>query len=150
MARLARKIDGARQAVPAPEVYRRAGAEVGIISLGGCHAAVLEAVEQLAGQGLAVDYLRVRAFPFPDDVEHFINAHDVTFVVEQNRDAQLRSLLTLELNVSKQALKSVLYYGGLPLSSHHVVNGVMNQLHRHGPGDRGALQPTELMAEASE
>jgi 2-oxoglutarate ferredoxin oxidoreductase subunit alpha len=77
---------------------------------------------------VAADYLRVRGFPFSDDVERFINGHDVTFVVEQNRDAQLRSLLTLELNVSKQALESVLYYGGLPLSSHHVVNGVLEAL----------------------
>ncbi|HEX6062829.1 MAG TPA: 2-oxoacid:acceptor oxidoreductase subunit alpha [Longimicrobiales bacterium] len=128
MVRLARKIENARAVVPAPLVLTQPGARIGIISLGGCHAAVLEAVEQLADQGVPVDYLRVRAFPFADDVERFINGHDVTFVVEQNRDAQLRSLLTLELNVSKQALKSVLYYGGLPLSSHHVVNGVQEAI----------------------
>ena len=151
MARLARKIDGARQHLPAPVGHTRPGAEIGIISLGGCHGAVLEAVEQLAEQGLAVDYLRVRAFPFPDDVEHFINAHDVTFVVEQNRDAQLRSLLTLELNVAKKALKSVCYYGGLPLSSHHVVSGVLNQLlHRQGQGLRTERQPSDITVEASE
>jgi 2-oxoglutarate ferredoxin oxidoreductase subunit alpha len=125
MARLARKIDSAGAVVPAPVVQTRPGAKAGIISVGGCNAAVLEATEQLAEHGLPVDYLRVRGFPFADDVERFINTHDVTFVVEQNRDAQLRSLLTLELNVSKQALKSVLSYGGMPLSSDHVVNGVL-------------------------
>jgi 2-oxoglutarate ferredoxin oxidoreductase subunit alpha len=125
MARLAHKIDSARAAVPAPVVHTRPGARVGIISVGGCNAAVLEAVEQLAGQGVPADYLRVRGFPFAHDVEHFINTHDTTFVVEQNRDAQLRSLLTLELDVGKNSLKSVLSYGGMPLSSDHVVNGVL-------------------------
>jgi 2-oxoglutarate ferredoxin oxidoreductase subunit alpha len=151
MARLARKIDGARQLLPAPVVHIRDGAEVGIISVGGCHAAVLEAVDQLAEQGLAVDYLRVCAFPFADDVERFINAHEINFVVEQNRDAQLRSLLTLELSVSKKALKSISYYGGLPLSSQHVVTGVLNQLlHRHRQAVRGTPQLSDITVEASE
>jgi 2-oxoglutarate ferredoxin oxidoreductase subunit alpha len=151
MARLARKIESARQAAPQPVIHKRDGAEIGIISLGGCNAAVLEAVEQFAEQGLAVDYMRVRAFPFADDVEQFINSHEVNFVVEQNRDAQLRSLLTLELNVSRKALKSVCYYGGLPLSSHHVISGVMNQLlHRHVHGMRVPMQPADMHAESSE
>jgi 2-oxoglutarate ferredoxin oxidoreductase subunit alpha len=128
MARLARKIDGARAHVPPPVVHTRPDAAIGIISVGSCHGPVLEAVDQLAAQGLAADYLRVRAFPFSDDVERFINAHDVNFVVEQNRDAQLRSLLALELNVSKESLLSVRYYGGLPFSSQYVVTGVLDQL----------------------
>ena len=128
MARLARKIDGAREAVPSPVVHKQNGAKIGLIALGSSNAAVLEAVAQLAEQGVAVDYLRVRGFPFADDVERFINSHEVNFVVEQNRDAQLRSLLALELNVSKKRLKSVRYFGGLPLSSHHIVNGMLKQL----------------------
>ncbi|MGQ0561127.1 MAG: 2-oxoacid:acceptor oxidoreductase subunit alpha [Gemmatimonadota bacterium] len=128
MDRLARKLDGARAALPAPVVQRTADAEIGIVSLGGCNAAVLEAIDQLAQQGVAVDYMRIRSFPFSDDVEPFLAAHDLNFVVEQNRDGQLRSLLALELNVSRKQLRSVCDYGGMPLSSQTVVNGIMNQL----------------------
>jgi 2-oxoglutarate ferredoxin oxidoreductase subunit alpha len=61
-------------------------------------------------------------------VEKFLAEHEFCFVVEQNRDAQLRSLLTLETSVSKEKLKSVLVYGGFPLSSRHVVQGILSQL----------------------
>jgi 2-oxoglutarate ferredoxin oxidoreductase subunit alpha len=61
-------------------------------------------------------------------VELFLNEHEICFVIEQNRDAQLRSLLTLETNVSKDRLRSVLVYGGFPLSARHVINGVLNVL----------------------
>ena len=150
MERLARKIDGARDAVPAPAIYRRDGARVGIISIGGCHAAVLEAVDALAEQGLAVDYLRVRGFPFGDDVERFINTHEINFVVEQNRDAQLRSLLTLELKVAREALSSVRQYGGLPLSSADVVSGVLSQLPAGlAPATRAAAPAVDLSMEVA-
>ena len=65
------------------------GAEVGIVSLGGCNAAVLEAIDHLREQGINADYMRVRAFPFNDSVREFIDSHTSVFVVEQNRDAQL-------------------------------------------------------------
>ena len=68
--------------------------------------------------------MRVRGFPFGAAVRAFLDAHDTIFVVEQNRDAQLRSLLTLETPVPKEKLRSVLVYGGFPLSAEHVVDGV--------------------------
>jgi 2-oxoglutarate ferredoxin oxidoreductase subunit alpha len=70
----------------------------------------------------------VRGFPFGDVVERFLAEHDFCFVVEQSRDAQLRSLLTLETSVPKEKLRSVLVYGGFPLSSRHVVQGILSQL----------------------
>lgn len=126
--RIARKIAGAAEAVPGPVVQRQDGAEIGIVALGSSDAAVREAVELLAEQGIAADYLRIRGFPFHPAVERFLGEHERNFVVDQNRDGQLLSLLTLETGVAKERLRSVRYYGGLPLSAHHVVSGVVEQL----------------------
>ena len=128
--RLKRKIDGAADHVPPPEVRLaassngRANASVGVISLGGCHAAVVEAMDRLQEQGIACDYLRIRGFPFPASVKAFIDGHETVFVVEQNRDAQLRSLLTLETGVARDRLIPVLDYGGEPLTAGIVITAV--------------------------
>ena len=128
--RVARKIQGATRAVPAPFVKTRPGATMGIVTIGGCHAACLEAMDLLAKDGIALDYMRVRGFPFGDDVRKFLEAHEVNFIVEQNRDAQLRSLLMLETGVPVEKLESVRYYGGFPMSAHHVISGVKAKLER--------------------
>ena len=94
MDRLLRKHKAAAKFVPAPVIEKRDGAQFGIITLGGCDPAVREALDILAEQGIAADYMRIRGFPFDEDVEAFLDEHDFCFVVEQNRDAQLRSLLT--------------------------------------------------------
>ena len=78
--------------------------------------------------GVGLDYMRVRAFPFSEDVEQFLAAHELLFVVEQNRDAQLRALLTLETAVEKAKLRSLLHYNGLPISSAFIVEGVLAEL----------------------
>ncbi|HEU4628885.1 MAG TPA: 2-oxoacid:acceptor oxidoreductase subunit alpha [Gemmatimonadaceae bacterium] len=126
--RLARKLATAAHAVPQPELYRRDGATVGIVSLGGCHAAVLEAVDRLAADGIAADYLRLRAFPFDTPVRDFVAAHEPCFVVEQNRDAQLRALLALETGVARDRMTPILEYGGMPLSADPVVAAVTHHL----------------------
>jgi 2-oxoglutarate ferredoxin oxidoreductase subunit alpha len=101
---------------------------VGIVSLGSCDGAVREAIDVLARQGIHVDYMRVRAFPFGAEVEEFLAAHKTLFVVEQNRDAQLKSLLTLETPVEKSKLRSILYYSGLPMACDCIVDGIRGQL----------------------
>jgi 2-oxoglutarate/2-oxoacid ferredoxin oxidoreductase subunit alpha len=126
--RLARKHKAAAQIVPRPKIQSRDGAQIGIVTVGGCDPAVSEAVDTLARQRIPVDYLRICGFPFHTSVEEFLYAHELCFVVEQNRDAQLRSLLTLETCVPKHRLKSILVYGGFPLSATHVVEGVLSQL----------------------
>jgi 2-oxoglutarate ferredoxin oxidoreductase subunit alpha len=126
--RIARKIQRAARAVPPPFVQTRPGATMGIVTVGGCHAACLEAMDQLAGDGVALDYLRVRGFPFGHEVSQFLEAHEINFVVEQNRDGQLRSLLILETGVAGERLASVRYYGGFPMSAHHVIAGVKARL----------------------
>jgi 2-oxoglutarate ferredoxin oxidoreductase subunit alpha len=146
--RIARKFEGAAHAVPAPVIVKRPGARYGIVTVGGPTVAVLEAVDALEADGLPLDFMRIRAFPFPAEVAEFLNAHELNFVVEQNRDGQMRSLLILETNVNKDRLQSIRYYGGLPLSRRHVVDGVMQVLKPGGNGqspartERSAPQPT--------
>ena len=128
--RIDRKIQSAARALPAPVVKTSAGAKLGLVTVGGCHAACVEAMDLLAAEGFAIDYLRVRGFPFGDDVRAFLDAHEVNFIVEQNRDAQLRSLLTLETGVALEKLESVRYYGGFPMSAHHVISGIKAKLEK--------------------
>ncbi|HEV2447701.1 MAG TPA: 2-oxoacid:acceptor oxidoreductase subunit alpha, partial [Candidatus Sulfopaludibacter sp.] len=128
MDRLARKHKAAAKFVPTPVIHRRAGANFGVITLGGCDLAVREALDRLAEQGVNADFMRIRGFPFDETVQSFLEMHYFCFVVEQNRDAQLRSLLTLETRVPKEKLRSILVYGGFPLSAKHVVDGILKAL----------------------
>jgi 2-oxoglutarate ferredoxin oxidoreductase subunit alpha len=132
--RLARKLANAAKVLPAPELNLQEGATIGIVGFGGCHAAIREAVDQLRSQGLAVDYMRLRAFPFDQPVADFLQSHETVFVVEQNRDAQMRSLLTIELGVLRDHMTPVLEYDGLPLTSQTVVRAVTNHLANAGVG----------------
>ena len=83
-----------------------------------------EALAELRRSGTAIDYLRVRAFPLGADVEEFLASHQTIFVVEQNRDAQLRALLTMETAVDKKKLRSILHYDGLSMTAGFVRDAV--------------------------
>jgi 2-oxoglutarate ferredoxin oxidoreductase subunit alpha len=128
MERLGRKHRAARNLVPEAIIERRPHAECGLVTVGGCDLAVREAIEQLAARGIEADYMRVRAFPFGDEVEDFLASHDCIFVIEQNRDGQLRTLLSMETAASKEKLKSIREYGGFPLQAAQVVSAVEAQL----------------------
>jgi 2-oxoglutarate ferredoxin oxidoreductase subunit alpha len=128
--RIDRKIQRAVKSLPAPFVRSASGATLGLLTVGGCHAACMEALDLLAGEGIALDYMRVRGFPFGDDVITFLEAHEINFIVEQNRDGQLRNLLTLETGVPIEKLESVRYYGGFPMSAHHVISGVKARIEK--------------------
>src|SRR5215218_1795937 len=128
--RLNRKVQGATKAVPQPVIKQTPGAKVGLVTVGGCHAACIEAMDLLAKDGVAMNYMRVRGFPFGDEVRQFLEQHEVNFIVEQNRDAQLRSLLMLDLGVHIEKLESVRYYAGFPMSAHHVISGVKAKLEK--------------------
>jgi len=104
------------------------GAPYGLVSVGGCHWAVLEARDELLRRGLDVDYMRVRGFPFNRTVEEFLASHERVFVIEQNRDEQLRKLLTIETGCPKEKLTSITYYGGQPLSKGHVLEGLADHI----------------------
>ncbi len=139
--RLTRKFATAKRLVP-PAVLTaaRTTTDMGIVSLGSCDGAILEALDVLTTMGVAVNYLRIKAFPFGGEIEQFLAEHRVIFVVEQNRDAQLRSLLTIETGVEKSRLRSLLHYSGLPISSGCIVEGILSELHI-APGVQPSLRP---------
>ena len=122
MDRLLLKHKEAALYVPAPVIEKRAGAKVGMITIGGCDPAVREALDILEEMGRPMDYMRIKAFPFTAEVEAFLADHDYCYVVEQNRDAQLCSLLTLETPVPKDKIRPILVYSGFPLSAKNVLD----------------------------
>ncbi|MEO0578504.1 MAG: 2-oxoacid:acceptor oxidoreductase subunit alpha, partial [Pseudomonadota bacterium] len=84
----------------------------------------LEDVNRLADEGVALSYCRVRAFPFNDDIKAFIDAHDAVYVVEQNRDAQLRTLLMQDLEIEPAKLIPTLFYDGMPIDAPRIVEAI--------------------------
>ena len=125
--RLRRKFTTAARLVPPAIIEKRGANKVGIVSIGSSDGAVREALDVLKARGVTANYMRLRAFPFGTEVEQFLHEHEVIFVVEQNRDAQLKSLLILETSVDKGKLRSILHYSGLPISSECVVKGVLSE-----------------------
>jgi 2-oxoglutarate ferredoxin oxidoreductase subunit alpha len=102
------------------------GAEVGILGYGTSHWAIAESRAQLAEAGLKTSYLRLRAYPFTPGVADFIDNHARIYVVDQNRDAQMRRLLTTELGGAQGAkLRSVLHYNGLPIDARSVSDDIL-------------------------
>jgi len=128
--RLRRKWETAKGYVPEPEIQYADTRRIAIISIGSCDDAVQEARDQLSSQGVATNYLRVLAFPFNQQIQDFLDKHERIYVVEQNRDAQLRSLLLLETEVEQDKLVPVLHYNGLPLNAGAVVAAINEDLAR--------------------
>lgn len=127
MNRLARKFETARTVVPGPVVDVVPGARVGILAFGSSHWAVEEARDQLREEaGLKTSYLRLRAYPFTQEVEAFIRRHDRTYVVEQNRDAQMLSLLRMDGDADLGTrLRSIRHYNGLPIDARSVSDAIL-------------------------
>ncbi|HQU18409.1 MAG TPA: 2-oxoacid:acceptor oxidoreductase subunit alpha [Fimbriimonadaceae bacterium] len=123
MDRITRKFETASKAVP-EALIQGSGARTGLVTLGSGHAACSEAVDLMKERGDGMDYMRIRGFPFGPEVKEFLLAHEVNYIVEQNRDGQLRRLLMIETEVPADRLRSVLYYAGMPLCAECVVEGV--------------------------
>jgi 2-oxoglutarate ferredoxin oxidoreductase subunit alpha len=123
--RLLRKHRAAAQHLPPPVVELHEGAPFGVITMGSCDLAVREALEQLPGP--VSSYLRITGYPFPPAVAEFMGAHPHCYVVEQNRDGQLRSLLLMETGVSGERLRPVLSYGGLPITASFIRDRILEQ-----------------------
>jgi 2-oxoglutarate ferredoxin oxidoreductase subunit alpha len=141
MERLARKFETARQWVPGPELFEEPGAEIGVIAYGTSHAALLESRDQLAKEsGIKTSYLRLRAYPFTDDVQAFIERHPRVYIVEQNRDAQLKALLKIDLPAELATrYRSVLHYNGLPIDARSITDDIMEQEGRKARAPRKAV-----------
>jgi 2-oxoglutarate ferredoxin oxidoreductase subunit alpha len=129
MDRLARKFETARKAVPKPEIDKVPEAKIGIIAYGTTHWAITESRDQLREEtDVKTSYYRLRAYPFNESLSEFIDAHERIYIVEQNRDAQLRQLMKLELTPARQAkLRSVLHYSGLPIDARSVTDDLLSQ-----------------------
>ena len=123
--RLLRKFDSAKKLVPAPLLYPAdKPARFGAIFYGSTSPAMQEALEVLSERGIYINALRVRAFPFLDEIGDFVAAHPWVFVIEQNRDAQLKTLLVNEAKVNPSRLLSVLHYDGTPITARFIVEQI--------------------------
>jgi 2-oxoglutarate ferredoxin oxidoreductase subunit alpha len=127
--RLQRKFETAKDLVPAPEIDRRDGARIGLIAYGTSHWAIVESRDQLRQEAdLDTSYLRLKAYPFAPSVEAFLRDHDRIYVVEQNRDAQMASLMRMDYPAELTArIRSVLHFNGLPIDARSVTDGVLAQ-----------------------
>jgi 2-oxoglutarate/2-oxoacid ferredoxin oxidoreductase subunit alpha len=129
MDRLAHKFEAMRKVVPAPVVHINENARIGFVALGTSDYAVRESCDQLKAEyDVDASYLRLKAYPFTEELKDFIRNHERVYVVDQNRDAQLLGLMRLEFDVELLAkLRSLRYYGGLPLDARTVTEEVMKQ-----------------------
>ena len=129
MDRLARKYKTARAKMPAPEIDEVEEASIGLIVCGTTHFAAVESRDQLSSeQGLQTSYLRVRGFPFNRDIIDFIRGHDRVYIVDQNRDGQLLQLIRADCPAEMVSrLRSVRYYGGLPIDSRTITDSILEQ-----------------------
>ena len=127
MERLDRKFNTARSLVPAPEIVQTGKSKVGLIAFGSSDFAVRESRDQLKKEyGLETDYMRLRAFPFSPEVHAFIAAHPRVYVIEQNRDGQMLSLLKLDLPAAETVkLRSIRHFDGLPLDARTVTDKLL-------------------------
>jgi 2-oxoglutarate ferredoxin oxidoreductase subunit alpha len=119
MERLSRKFENARKLVPAPVKVRDGSSKIGFLAYGTTDFALRESLDQIEKEyGRTVDYMRIRAYPFAHEIHEFVASHERVYVVEQNRDAQLASLLKLDLPADQVVkLRSILHYNGLPLDA---------------------------------
>lgn len=129
MERLLKKFETAKSLVPQP-VTRPAKepSRTGLLYYGSTAVAMDEAVAVLEGQGLALDLMRVRAFPFSTEVDAFIADHEIVFVIEQNRDAQLKNLIVTECGIDPAKLVSLLHYDGTPITARFIIDAMRKRL----------------------
>lgn len=123
--RLNKKHDNARNILPKPVIQTMAGSEIGIIAFGSTDSAIQEARHYMAEEGIITDYMRIRAIPFSNEVAEFLKAHPRNYVVEMNRDGQLRQLLTLDYPNLATRLSSVAHIDGLPLTAKHIQRAIL-------------------------
>ena len=136
MDRLTRKFNTAKTLVPAPQFYPDpSGAEIGMLFFGTTTDSALEAIDMLRSQGIQIDGMRLKAAPFPQSVMDFIMDHEFVFVVEQNRDGQMRSILINELEIDPRRLVAILNYDGFPITADNIIR----QVHSHIPQPQNAV-----------
>ena len=122
MERLTRKFENARKFVPAPVTFKNGSSKIGFLAYGTTDFALRESLDQIEKQyGQSVDYMRIRAYPFAHEIHDFVASHERVYIVEQDRDAQLQSLLKLDLPADQVVkLRSILHYNGLPIDAQSI------------------------------
>lgn len=136
MDRLVRKWNTAKTIVPAPQFYPDpAGADAGMLFFGTTMDSALEAIDKLRAQGINMDGIRLKAAPFSQEVIDFVLDHETIYVVEQNRDGQMRSILINELDIDPRRLVAVLNYDGFPITADFIIR----QIHSHVPQPQNAV-----------
>jgi 2-oxoglutarate ferredoxin oxidoreductase subunit alpha len=129
MDRLMKKWETAKDYVNAPQLYQEKNiSKIGLIFFGTSQFSSEEAMDILRSQNIQTDAMRLKAFPFNRAVEDFINAHEQIFVIEQNRDAQMRSLIMIELGINADKLFSVLNYDGMPITADQITRQITSHL----------------------
>ncbi|MFM7195118.1 MAG: 2-oxoacid:acceptor oxidoreductase subunit alpha, partial [Bacteroidota bacterium] len=129
MQRLQKKWETAKTMVPAPLIRTTpGGSSMGVVYFGTSKFSADEALEMLAADGHQFDVMHIRAFPFNNEVKHFMESHDEVFVIEQNRDAQMRTLLVNELELSPVRLHPVLSYDGMPITADAILDGIRRSM----------------------
>jgi len=127
--RILKKWETAKDYVPAPEFFQQSNSHSqGIVFFGTSTDSAIEAIDLLNEQGINIDAMRIRALPFNKDIEAFINEHEEVFVVEQNRDAQMRTVLINELEANPVKLIPVLNYDGMPITAKAIVNLILKEV----------------------
>ncbi len=133
MQRLLRKFETAKKYVPGPVIRQaKQGSRYGVIYFGSTSAAMDEALDALEKQGIHLDTMRIRAFPFADSVMDFVNSHEQVFVIEQNRDAQMRMLLVNEGAIDPARFISILHYDGTPITARFITREIAERLKAFG------------------
>ncbi len=127
MARLSRKFETARGMVPAPVIDEVEDADFGIIAFRTTRPAIEEARDRLAEQGVHTDFMRLRALPINDEVRQFVARHDRVYVIEMNRDGQMRRILQTEMPEMAKKLNSLAHLDGLPLTARWIVESIQNR-----------------------
>jgi 2-oxoglutarate ferredoxin oxidoreductase subunit alpha len=128
MDRLTKKFNTAREYLPQPIIEIESKSEIGIIAYGSSDPAIKESIDQLKKKsGLDVGYMRLRALPSSEAVRKYISSHRVIYLVEQNRDAQMASILRMDYPDLAPKIKSILHYNGMPLDARTVTDAVLQQ-----------------------
>jgi len=124
MNRLLRKWETAKGLLPKAEI-NDTGQVVGVVYYGTTATPMKETLALLENSGIYVDTMRIRSFPFGEEVESFLSFHQFNFLIEQNRDAQMKTLLVNELGISPDQIESVLYFGGMSISADFIYDSIV-------------------------
>ena len=128
MDRISLKFKTALNYIPEPEISSLGSNPRGVIYLGTTTSAIKETLDNLQKKGISLDTMRLRGFPFHESVRDFINEHEIVYVIEQNRDAQLKSLLKIECNASEEQMFSILSYNGVLITAQQIEKEILDSL----------------------